>query len=520
MLSFTKHLGTLIHNTQVQAHVAEEMRPTPKYLLLLVLSTLLAHLGIMAGQATVTIGSMLISPLVWPVIGMSLGIVRNEPKMVFSGVINFLASVTFALGVSFLLTLLFDPQAIGMNAEITSRISPNLLDLGIALASGVAGAMIVSWEKVSDAAAGVAVASSVLLPITVTGIGLAIGNYDIAGGSFLLFLTSICSIVFTGIVVFLFLGHHKNDGIRNEGLLTLGLITSTVGLIVLAVPLSITLTQMLEENGVARAAEIQLQSSLTAYDESIFVDSVQAKNVQTASGTTMHITALVRSDDSLRIPYEEMLVITQGLEKSLDHPVKLDLRILPQVATITDDLQAREQRMRQQERMSSLISGIFKEIDPRISLDTLQLSNSDPVLVTVLVRAPTYVNITNNHRLHLLERLQTELRSGVKLDLNVLRTDTISDTTKSPESELLSSLEKAVDQLGIRLAPTGDVTIAKREASHTNGIYTLRVTLRIPERIENSQQFQIILQNTLRSSFSPLGDTLRIEVTEERFNEV
>ncbi len=86
------------------------------------------------------------------------------------------------------------------------------LDLGVALASGAAGAYALSRKGVSAALPGVAIAAALVPPLATVGIGLSLGQGQIAGGALLLFLTNLVAIIAAGGLVFLWLGFRPLPG--------------------------------------------------------------------------------------------------------------------------------------------------------------------------------------------------------------------------------------------------------------------------------------------------------------------
>ena len=103
-----------------------------------------------------------------------------------------------------------------IQSEITARTSPNLIDLGIAIAAAVAGSFSMTRERLSNSIAGVAIAVALVPPLCVSGIGLTMGSDVIAvfgrgtvaglsnqitEGSFLLFLANLIGITFASLIV-------------------------------------------------------------------------------------------------------------------------------------------------------------------------------------------------------------------------------------------------------------------------------------------------------------------------------
>jgi len=142
---------------------------------------------IMASAAAVTMGSTIR-------LGQAL-------RLVALGIIGVIV-------LSMLLTF-FIPDSIisfSTNSQITSRSSPGLLDLMIALAAGAAGAYAIGRQEIADSLAGVAIAISLVPPLSVAWISLAKGQWFDSGGAFLLFLTNFFAILLAGALVFRLMG--------------------------------------------------------------------------------------------------------------------------------------------------------------------------------------------------------------------------------------------------------------------------------------------------------------------------
>jgi len=89
--------------------------------------------------------------------------------------------------------------------EIASRTQTGISDILLALASGAAG--VLAFTTGAPAVViGVMVAVALLPPLTVFGLLMGSGEYNLAAGAFLLFLTNIICINLAGVTTFLFQG--------------------------------------------------------------------------------------------------------------------------------------------------------------------------------------------------------------------------------------------------------------------------------------------------------------------------
>ncbi len=167
----------------------------------------IATFGLVESSPAVIIGAMLISPLMGPIMATGLALAVGDLYLGIKAVINLLVSITVSITFSGLLVWLLPFHS--ATSEIISRTNPNLLDLGIALLSGLAGSVVVCRGEGDGVTAlpGVAIAVALMPPLCTMGFGLGSGlNMEIMGGAGLLFLTNLVAIVASAFLVFLLVG--------------------------------------------------------------------------------------------------------------------------------------------------------------------------------------------------------------------------------------------------------------------------------------------------------------------------
>ncbi|MEA3277056.1 MAG: DUF389 domain-containing protein, partial [Pseudomonadota bacterium] len=112
--------------------------PSFGFFFMLALAATIATFGLIANSAPTIIGAMIVAPLMSPIISLSYGLVSFEPGLIRRSVITVISGVILAMGLAYVTTLLFGLRIAG--AEILSRTSPTLIDLGVAMAAGGAAA--------------------------------------------------------------------------------------------------------------------------------------------------------------------------------------------------------------------------------------------------------------------------------------------------------------------------------------------------------------------------------------------
>jgi len=179
--------------------------PRDDFFLMITLSVIMATFGLLVGSASVIIGSMLIAPLLSPILGFSMGIVMADRPLISRSFFTVLKSIAFALPCSAVVTLFFSRIAglgPGLNPEIISRLSPDVISAFVALVAGLAASYALIRPQLSASLPGVVVSVALIPPLAVTGIGIARLEWSIIADSFVLFLLNVGLIVFASSVVF------------------------------------------------------------------------------------------------------------------------------------------------------------------------------------------------------------------------------------------------------------------------------------------------------------------------------
>jgi len=177
-----------------------------RFVSLMMLSTAIAVFGILADSTAVVIGAMLVAPLMFPVLGGAAAVVMGWPRRVASRAALVAAGSFMAILLAALISFIIPGGMSPLPTELMARTSPNLLDLGIALAAGAAGAYGQVRRHAAEALTGVAVAVALVPPLAVVGITLQLTEWQLALGAFLLFLANVVGIVIAAAATFIAAG--------------------------------------------------------------------------------------------------------------------------------------------------------------------------------------------------------------------------------------------------------------------------------------------------------------------------
>ncbi|MGB6337735.1 MAG: DUF389 domain-containing protein [Thermoanaerobaculia bacterium] len=255
---------TVQERSEVFLQMRHMARAGVDFYALISLAAAIAILGLLLDSAAVIIGAMLVAPLMSPILAMAHGIVQGNARMLRRAGISTFQGAILAIAVATVVTMLV--PALRPTAEIMARVQPNLLDLMVALAAGAAAAYAVSRSSVAAALPGVAISVALVPPLCVVGYGVGSSNFDIAGGSLLLFLTNLVGIVLVGALVFLLLGFRPTRAERGAEARR-GLLLATLSVILLLIPLGFrTIGALQKEQVEAQFSEMLAEHARGAYE--------------------------------------------------------------------------------------------------------------------------------------------------------------------------------------------------------------------------------------------------------------
>ncbi len=294
---------------------AREMsRPTTDFFVLVVLSCVIASLGLLQNSVAVIIGAMLVAPLMSPLVGFAVGLIRGDWRLMREAAFTLVRGMVLALVLAGVVALLSPVKT--PTSEMLARGQPSLPDLGVAFFSGMVGAYAVARKDIPSALAGVAIAAALMPPLCTVGIALSFGLLPLASGSLFLFLTNIIAISLGAGAIFLWLGVRLRSGVDDPLSYRQRVIVALVVLVILAVPL----TQSLRSS--AQNAR-ELEAVWQALDEDLPGEVV---SLEWKDGTRGVLLATVRMDEMPAA--EQVAAAEQRVEEAVGAEVTLELVVM------------------------------------------------------------------------------------------------------------------------------------------------------------------------------------------------
>ncbi len=278
-------------------------RISTAFMVMMILSTLIATFGLFANSSPVIIGAMILAPVIAPIVSFSMGMVRYDVPMLKESFITItagtLVSLAFAAGVSIIIPLKV------LTPEIEARLSPTLLDMGIAVSSGIAAAYAHSNEGIAKSLAGVAIAVALVPPLAVAGIGIGWWDWEVFSGAILLYATNLAGIILFGGLTFLLLGFAPFKRAK------MGLVYTLIIVILVAVPLSLSFDRIMQEANITRSLE------------GTTIENVVLRDVRIRFGSTMVVSLRLVGPEN--IEPQRIQAIKEEIEKRIDQPVRLEV---------------------------------------------------------------------------------------------------------------------------------------------------------------------------------------------------
>lgn len=167
---------------------------------ILIFAIIICSVGLDINSTAVIIGGMLISPLMGPLIGLGMGVSRNDLDLIKTSGYNI--SVAIVLSVLTSAIYFYISPLHKVQSELLSRTSPAFWDVLIAFAGGFAGIIAYTRKEKNNVIPGVAIATALMPPLSTAGFGLATGNFEFFRGAlYLFFINSLFISIGTYIVI-------------------------------------------------------------------------------------------------------------------------------------------------------------------------------------------------------------------------------------------------------------------------------------------------------------------------------
>lgn len=198
-----KSTKTTTSREEIYEDVATGARVDINFLVLVLVSVLVATLGLNDDNVAVIIGAMVIAPLLGPNLAFSLGVALGDLRLMKKAAITIATGVGITLALSIVLGL-FVPANLD-STELMRRTHVWFGDVVLALASGVAASLSIT-SRLASTLVGVMVAVALMPPAAAAGFLIGAGQYASGFGALILLLTNVICLNLASQIVFVWKG--------------------------------------------------------------------------------------------------------------------------------------------------------------------------------------------------------------------------------------------------------------------------------------------------------------------------
>ena len=192
-----------ISREELYSDISDSTKLSWVYIAMVLLSTVVAAMGLLQNNAAVIIGAMVIAPFLGPNVAFALSTNLADAKLGANAAKTLLAGVLIAFSLSAAMGFGITADTTGHEIALRSKIY--FSDIIIALAAGSAGVLAFT-TGISSAVIGVMVAAALLPPLAACGLFFGSGHFDLAFSAFLLFSINIICINLAGVATLLIQG--------------------------------------------------------------------------------------------------------------------------------------------------------------------------------------------------------------------------------------------------------------------------------------------------------------------------
>lgn len=189
------------------SNIIESSAPRIDFYFLIILSSFIVSFGLLMDSVVLLIGGMLVTPLLSPILAISLGIVISENKVLVRSLKVFL----FATFSSFLVGLIIGLLTFQDIREISliQIMQPSFVGLLVAIIAGLAATYTWVKPELNVNFAGIAVTVTLLPPLIATALSMADGEWLIFKNSLYTFILNVFGIIVASLIVFSLMDFYK-----------------------------------------------------------------------------------------------------------------------------------------------------------------------------------------------------------------------------------------------------------------------------------------------------------------------
>jgi uncharacterized hydrophobic protein (TIGR00271 family) len=215
-MSITGHfrLATDTEKTEAVARLVKLSTGDFDFYSFAILGIAMATFGLILDTPEVIIGSMLIAPVLYPLMSLSLAFVLVDTALMYRSARTLLISFSVSIAIAFFLTLFLSLFSdLNLGEQVVARAKPSLLFFLVAFISGLAATYSLVLANLNETLPGVAISVSLVPPLAVVGVALGAGDPILALKAMLLFVINVAGIALASMLTFTLMDLHSQHKI-------------------------------------------------------------------------------------------------------------------------------------------------------------------------------------------------------------------------------------------------------------------------------------------------------------------
>ena len=215
--------------------------------------------------------------------------------------------------------------------EILARSSPNVIDFFIAIFSAMVAVMSLRFTRLWESIAWVAMAASLMPPLVVVWIELAIFNFDLAFWALMLFLTNLVAILIVW-TIFFWLYWFTPHIEKQQKKMYKWLSFVVISIIIILIPLVWSYNLIREEIKIKNNVSFYLTNIISTELDSFSISDIEVKNI-TKDNISLKTTVKLPENTDLSSILSK---INWELSSKFWKTVEIDLEIIRVVSIISE----------------------------------------------------------------------------------------------------------------------------------------------------------------------------------------
>lgn len=250
---------------------------TRNFIVLSVLSSTIAALGLLLDSAPAVIGAMLLGPFIVPLLATAGALVQGRGRRLGRALLMTVLGVSLSISSAYVVEWIVGARlrSEDLTGQLMALTRPGLLDLAIALAAGIAAGYATMRTEAGGALSGVAVSVTIEPPLAAIGLFLADGNHEAVRQSFLAMVTNFGALVVgaTFAMAWWGFGERGASAARGNSRVRWGVAVWVLVVGAVAIPLAAYSRQVVDNN----RFEDQVSDEIKAWDPSVHITSIDAE---------------------------------------------------------------------------------------------------------------------------------------------------------------------------------------------------------------------------------------------------